>query len=57
MPSTPTMAAMPMLIPSADKKRPDPPAAQPEAADPQQVPPGQPGAAGVGVTSRSAYHG
>ena len=44
MPSTPTMAAMPMLMPSADSRCPHPPAAQAQAAHPEQVPAGQPGA-------------
>ena len=44
----------------ADSERgqrgPHPPAAQPQAADPEKVPARQPGAAGVGLTNSSAYH-
>ena len=38
------------------QRRPHPPAAQAEAADPEQVAAGQPGAAVAGVTNRSACH-
>ena len=51
MPSTPTMAAMPMLMPEGRQRRPDPPAAQAEAADPQQVASGKPGGPGAEVTT------
>ena len=56
MPSTPTMAAMPMLMPSADSAARTRPAAQPQAADAQQVGPAsrrRGAAAGVGAWSRT----
>ena len=56
MPSTPTMAAMPMLIPSADSDARTRRLRRPEAPDPEQVAARQPGAAGVGVRHPSACH-
>ena len=49
------MAAMPMLIPSADSDARTRRLRKSEAPDPEQVAAGEPGAAGC-VTNPSAYH-
>ena len=54
MPSTPTMAAMPMLMPSADSDARTRRLRSPRLPTRNRSRPRQPGAAGV--TNRSAYH-
>ena len=56
MPSTPTMAAMPMLIPSADSDARTRRLRSPRLPTRSRSRAGQPGAAGVGVTNPSACH-